>query len=277
VFRVIRTVLLALTLLAPRLAAQDSARVELIFLNVGQGDAVLVRGPESKVVLIDAGPRGGRVADQLAELGVDTIHLAVASHPHADHIGGMADVLRRFPVKAYLDSETPHTSQTYLRLMALVEQTRARDSSYYLRPTARTIHLGPVQVRVLPPPDAGRSINNRSVGLLLQFGEFRALFPGDAELAELAWFATLDLPQVTVLKASHHGSWNGVSEAWLDAIRPRVVVISVGAGNGYGHPHPEAVRYYERSATVYRTSIHGRITVRGARDGTYEVTPRHVP
>jgi competence protein ComEC len=116
------------------------------------------------------------------------------------------------------------------------------------------------------------------VGLLLEFGEFRAVFPGDAEVPELAHFAAMGLSPVTVLKASHHGSWNGVSAQWLETVRPRIVVISVGARNGYGHPDPRAVRYYEQSrAAVYRTSVHGRITVRGARDGTCEVTFSHVP
>jgi beta-lactamase superfamily II metal-dependent hydrolase len=135
-----------------------------------------------------------------------------------------------------------------------------------------------MRIRVLPPMGPAADHNNRSVGLLLEFGEFRAIFPGDAERPELAYFAGLGLPPVAVLKAAHHGSGNGVSPEWLAAIRPRVVVISVGARNGYGHPHPAAVRYYEGSgADVYRTSIHGRITIRGARDGTYEVTPGHVP
>jgi beta-lactamase superfamily II metal-dependent hydrolase len=273
-----RFILLALALLATRAVAQDSARVELIFLDVGQGDAVLVRGPQGKTALIDAGPRGAHVADQLAELGVDTIHLVVASHGHADHIGGLEAVLRRFPVRAYLDNELPHTTQTYRSLMAWVERTRARDSALYLRPTARTISLGELRFRVLPPPDWAPDHNDRSVGLLLEFGEFRALFPGDAEGAGLAHFVAQGLPRVTVLKASHHGARNGVSREWLQAVRPSVVVISVGVRNAYGHPDPWALDYYGGHETpVYRTDIHGRIVIRGARDGTHEVTTQHVP
>jgi competence protein ComEC len=274
-----RLVLVALALVcAGPSAAQDSARVELIFLDVGQGDAVLVRGPRGATALIDAGPRGARVAQQLVGLGVDSLNLAVASHGHADHIGGMVDVLRGFRVRAYLDNGTPHTTQTYRAVMAWVEQTRARDSAYYLRPVARTIGLGDVRIRVFPPPESATGQNDRSVGLLLEFGGFRAFFPGDAEVAELAHFVTQGIPRVTVLKASHHGSRNGVSPGWVNSTRPQVVVISVGARNGYGHPHPWALRYYgSHNTPVYRTDVHGRITIRGARDGTYEVTPRYVP
>jgi competence protein ComEC len=278
VFGLLRAILTALAVAVGVAAAQDSARVEVIFLDVGQGDAVVIRGPGARVALIDAGPRGSRVADALAELGVDTVHLAVASHPHADHIGGMAEVLGRFPVKAYLDNGIPHTTSTYLALLDLVTRLGQRDSVFYRKAEDRTFLLGDVRLRVLPPPESPYNLNDHSVGILLEFGEFRAVFPGDAEVAGLAHFVARGLPQVTVLKASHHGSRNGVSPGWLEAVRPRVVVISVGARNGYGHPHPEAVRYYERSrAAVYRTSTHGRITVRGARDGTYEVTVSHVP
>jgi len=276
--RLPRFILLALALLATRASAQDSARVELVFLDVGQGDAVLIRGPGGKVALIDAGRRRTQVADELARLGVDTIHLVVASHPHADHIGGMEDVLRRFPVRRYLDDASPHTTQTYRQLMALVTQLSQARDSFYLAPTLRTIGLGDVRLRVLPPPEAAGDLNDRSVGLLLEFGEFRALFPGDAEVAELAHFVGLGVPQVTVLKASHHGARNGVSPGWINSTRPRVVVISVGARNSFGHPDPWAVRYYGSHETpVYRTDIHGRIVIRGARDGTHEVTTQHAP
>ena len=273
-----RLILLALALLATRAAAQDSARVELIFLDVGQGDAVLVRGPGNKTALIDAGPRAAHVAQQLADLGVDTIDLVVASHPHADHIGGMQEVLARFPVRRYLDNATRHTTQTYLRLLARVNRLSDTRDSFYLKPLARTIGLGDVRIRVFPPPESAAGQNDRSVGLLLEFGEFRAFLPGDAEVVELGHFVASGVPPVTVLKASHHGARNGVSPGWINATRPEVVVISVGAWNGYGHPDPWAVRYYGSHETpVYQTDIHGRIVIRGARDGTHEVTTQHVP
>jgi competence protein ComEC len=276
--RLARFILPVLALLGSKAGAQDTARVELIFLDVGQGDAVLVRGPGGKAALIDAGPRAAQVARQLAELGVDTIDLAVASHPHADHIGGMLDVLARFPVRRYLDNATPHTTQTYRQLLDRVRQLSDTRDSFYLKPLARTIGLGEVRIRVFPPIDSAAGLNDRSVGLLLEFGEFRAFFPGDAEVAELGHFVALGVPQVTVLKASHHGARNGVSPGWIAATRPAVVVISVGARNTYGHPDPWAVRYYGSHETpVYRTDIHGRIVIRGARDGTHEVTTQHVP
>jgi beta-lactamase superfamily II metal-dependent hydrolase len=243
-----------------------SGRLELTFLDVGQGDAILIRSPEGKTALVDAGP--GDLTTELQRLGVDTIDLAVASHAHADHIGGMDEVIERFPVRYYLDNGMPHTTSTYRRLM---EQVRERDLTY-LRAEARALRLGSATIRVLPPDPDAEEQNDRSIALVVEFGSFRALLTGDSEIEALAHFVRIGVPQVTVLKAAHHGSRNGVTPAWLAATKPRVVVISCGRENPYGHPHAWALRYYEGSgAEVYRTDRDGTITVLADGEGTYEV------
>jgi beta-lactamase superfamily II metal-dependent hydrolase len=256
--------LAALLLAATPAAAQDSAQVELVFLDVGQGDAVLVRSPEGRTVLIDAGPRD--VVPQLKALGLTTIDVIIASHPHADHIGGMQRVLRAFPVRYYLDDGATHTTQTYKNLMQRLE----RSNVTYLQATDRTINVGSVTIRILPPPATG-SLDNRSVGVVIAFGEFRAILTGDAEQPELDYFSSLGVPDVTVLKAAHHGSDNGVTSDWLLATRPEVVVISAGANNSFGHPHAWALNLYQNAATVYTTAVHGTVTILGARDGSFHV------
>jgi competence protein ComEC len=264
--------LLALALVAGAARAQDSTRVRILFLDVGQGDAALIISPEGKTALIDAGPADADVAHRLAALGIDTLDLVVASHAHADHIGGMESVLRTFPVRAYLDNGTPHTTATYRRLAHAIGSLNVM----YLAPIARTIELGSVPLRVLPPSPQATTQNNRSVGILLEFGEFRALFAGDAEINELSYFLTLDVPHVTVLKAAHHGAWNGVSQDWIERTRPDVVIVSVGADNMYGHPAPRALSYYSAlGARICRTDQDGTIVIRGGRDGSYEVETTH--
>lgn len=265
------TVLLLWTCSASGGGPRDS--VELIFLDVGQGDAVVIRAPEGKVALVDAGPDADIVA-LLQQHGIDTIDLAVSSHPHTDHIGGMAAVLASMPVRYYMDNGVPHTTATYLGLIRTL-----RDSDViYLEATQRTIELGSVKLKVLPPPsEPTDNLNNQSVGLVVEFGEFRALLTGDSEVAELNHFLALGVPNVTVLKAAHHGSRNGVTPAWLSATKPVVVVISCGAGNQYGHPHPWALRYYQAVAKeIYRTDLDGEVTIGGFGDGRYVVaTARH--
>lgn len=244
--------------------------VQVIFLDVGQGDATVIRSPEGDVALVDAG-REVNVTGLLRRHGVEAIDIAIASHADADHISGMEGVLRSFPVWYYMDNGVPHNTSTYVNLM----RTLLSSNVTYLRAVARTIELGSVTLRVLEPPPwiGGGEQNDSSVGLVVEYGEFRALLTGDSEIGQLNHFLQIGVPDVTVLKAAHHGSRDAVSPAWLSATKPEVVVISCGLDNQYGHPDPWALRYYESVASaVYRTDWDGEVTIRGHADGTYEVT-----
>jgi beta-lactamase superfamily II metal-dependent hydrolase len=269
-----RALALALLLGAAWSAPCASQQLELRFFDVGQADAALVTSPEGRTMLVDAGRGGRTITGYLAELRLDTLDLVVISHNHEDHAGGVADVLRRFTVRNYMDNGAP-TTRT-LRIYETLQALGVR----YLSPTARSISLGSVSVRVIPPPDerlpladTEREQNNRSVGLLVEYGGFRALFTGDSQAEELGfWLATDSLPSVTVVKVAHHGSHNGTTEPWIAATRPRVAVISVGR-NGYGHPSATVVAAWcGAGATVVRTDYAGTIVVRA--DSTGEFTVR---
>jgi len=248
-------------------------QLELRFLNVGQADAVLIR-ESGRTALVDAG--SSAVLGYLRALRIDTIDLVVASHNHADHIGGMTAVLGGTVVRYYLDNGVPHTTATYQRTIQAVSTSGAQ----YLRPTARTITLGSARIRILPPPTSGDQ-NNSSVGLLVQHGDFRALLTGDSELPELQyWLSNDSVPRVHVVKVAHHGSWNGTSAAWVEATRPQVAVISVGTGNSYGHPSPGVIQQWEGvGARVHRTdlddasSVYWRLT-RAASRAAYAAAKR---
>ena len=247
---------------------EPGASVEITFLDVGQADAVLIRDSSGRTALIDA----GRAAPlpRLRERGVEAIDLLVATHPHADHIGGMEDLIEALPVRFYMDNGDPHTTATYARLMdALVR----RPSITYLEATPRSVGLGETRIEVLPLPAAGSTdLNDRSVGLVVRLGSFLALLTGDSETGELEHFLRAGVADdVALLKAPHHGSSNGVTAEFLEATRPEVVVVSVGE-NAYGHPSPVAMAAYGRVArSVYRTDVHGDVTVVGYADGSFEV------
>ncbi len=261
------TVLQLLLTLTLRIASAQDARLILHFIDVGQGDAIVIRSPEGRTGLVDAGP--GSIVPLLHALGLDTIDLAVATHAHQDHIGGMADVVDRFPVRRYMDNGMPHTTSTYLGVM----ETLLRSDVRYLDATDRTIELGGVTLRILPPPPTAESQNIASVGLIVEFGQFRALLTGDAEWETIQHWLASGVPTVTVLKAAHHGARNGVTPAWLAVTKPRIVVISVGANNPFGHPDPWALRYYATAGReIYRTDLHGTVTVTGYPNGRYVVT-----
>src|SRR5437762_726681 len=148
-FRTIRIALAAVLLALPLRAQQ----LELRFLDVGQGDAIVIR-EGGKTALVDAG-RSSRITAQLEQLGIDAIDLLVATHNHADHIGGMAAVLGSSGVRYYLDNGVPHTTATYHRTIEAV----ATSGAQYLRASDRTITLGSAQLRVLSPPPS-RDQNN---------------------------------------------------------------------------------------------------------------------
>lgn len=265
-----RSILLAavLVLCGADWHSAQTGSIEVIFLDVGQGDAIVVRSPAGKVALIDSGNDPG-IVHLLRRHGIDSIDIVIASHPHADHIGGMPAVLAGFPVRFYMDNGVPHTTATYRNVLWAVRNSDVT----YLAATARTIELGSVDIHVLPPMPEGDKLNNQSIGLLVEYGEFKALFTGDSEIPELNYFMSLDVSDVTLLKAAHHGSRDAVSPAWLSRTKPEVVVISVGGGNPYGHPHDWAMRYYRAACdAIYRTDLHGDVTIQGNVDGTFVVT-----
>jgi competence protein ComEC len=271
-----RAALLAAALcLGSELGAQE---LELSFIDVGQADAALLVTPEGRTMLVDAGRNARNVLALLRQRGVDTLDLVVVSHIHEDHMGGIPALLAAVPVRNFMDNGTPR-ARTAGRYLNAVVASGAR----YLEAAARNISLGSVRVRVLPPPDERLRLrdndqNNRSVGLLIEYGEFRALLTGDSETPLLSyWLAHDSIPPVTLVKAAHHGSDNGTTPEWVARTAPRIVTISVGR-NGYGHPGAGAVSAWcQAEATVLRTDRNGTITVRADSSGAFTVTASRSP
>jgi len=256
----------------PANATNRQPVLELRFLDVGQGDAILIRHA-GKTVLVDAGETDGIVAI-LRALGVDTIDLAVASHNHDDHIGGLDAVLQAFPVRFYLDNGHPANTRIQRRVLELVRDRGVtyRDAGAL---TDSVIALGDAALRVIPSPVTGSRVNpnDESVALVLERAGFRALLTGDSERRELgALLRGARIPDVDVLKAPHHGSRTGVIPSWLARTRPEVVAISVGTGNTYGLPDEDALAAYgEGGRAVLRTDLDGDIVVTVDSRGCYEV------
>ena len=255
--------------LTPAIATSPPDTVlRVTFLDVGQGDAVLLQAPGGQTALIDAGRED--IVPLLRELGVGQIDLMVATHPHADHIGGMRGVIESIPVRFFMDNGEPHTTATYRGLIAALE---ARPEITYLEATPRTISLGSATLEVLPLlPRGTAEHNDRSITIVLRFGDFTALLSGDSEVRQLTHLVGLGVvPELTLLKAPHHGSDNGFTWDFLRVARPRVVVISVGR-NSYGHPRQAALDAYAATAgETWRTDRDGHLEVRGYEDGTFAV------
>ena len=269
------TICVALSLLLVLLVSCENSpeRLTLTFIDVGQGDAVLIRSPTGQNVLYDGGRPAEEVLGYLQAVGVTTLDLVIASHADADHIGGLEAVVRAYQPKLFLDNGLTHDTQTYRGLLRAVRDA----GSQVVPPTARRIGLGDAALQIIPPPDdAGLSSNDHSVGVIVSYGKFRAALTGDAEGPEVRWW--LDnvpelLEPVAVYKAAHHGSPNGDSEESMATFKPKTVVISVGKDNAYGHPSEEALALYKGvGAEVYRTDQSGTVQVAAAQNGSYQVS-----
>ena len=245
--------------------------IRITFLDVGQGDGILIRSPEGKTALVDAGP-SSPVGD-LRALDVTQIDLLVATHPHADHVGGMAHVIDSIPVSFYMDNGQPYTTATY---QTLTQALQRKTNITHLTAETRTISLGSADIDVLAmPPSSSNTINpnNRSVGLVIKYGSFITFLSGDSEIEELSFWVQQDVvPDVAILKAPHHGANDGFTSEFLLDAKPEVVVIQVGS-NTYGHPGAAALQAYTATADrILRNDQDGQVTVHGFEDGSYEIT-----
>ncbi len=241
-----------------------AAEVLVDFLDVGQGDSILVRGAD-RAVLIDAGEHPDDVTAQLAKMGVGRIDLVVMTHAHADHIGGLPAVLRQHEVRLFLDSGEVHTTSLYGEVMDLVD---SKGIAYRVAHKGLTLRLGDEAVfHVLYPEKkhlkgTRSDLNANSVVLLLEHEQVRFLFAGDAE-AETEWAVTAQDPgPVDVLKVAHHGSAHSSTNGFLRELSPDVAVISAGRSNRFGHPATKAlIRLEAAGAQIYRTDKHGGVRV----------------
>ena len=276
--RAFRAPLLACLLLLAALGLQPvhgQETLRIYFLDVGQGDAVLLEAPDGRHVLYDGGERGDSLLVLLEAAGVEELALVVASHPHADHIGGLDQAINHFRPPFILDSGLSHTTLTYGRYLEAIERAGTR----LLEAEARTLSIGDVDLHILPPP--GRpdwGLNDNSVGLRIEFDEFSTFLGGDAEGAQWEWWVqeySHLLAPVQVMKASHHGSRNGDTEEGVGALAPKVVVVGVGGSNTYGHPHQAALEIYDAvGARVLRTDQDGTVLVEARPDGRFRIRTR---
>jgi competence protein ComEC len=307
--RMIVPVLLATALLAwqalPGLQnLRDARTLELLVLDVGQGDGILVRTPAHRWLMVDAGPAGaGRDAGTrvmvpaLMRRGVAGLEAAVVTHPDLDHLGGLSSVLRALPVHRVLAGgravgrapfrEALHTA----RELGVPWVAVGRGDSITVDGVHfRVLHPPPPEPassRELPVPVAGRphagdlpdpsDPNDLSVVLLVQYGQFSALLTGDAPISveeELVGLYPDLLRDLEVLKVGHHGSRTSTSRALLAASTPELAVVSSGRGNRFGHPHPGVLGRLSRSGVpVWRTDRRGGLRVRASSNGDFQAVP----
>ena len=248
-------------------AAVPDDELHISFLNIGQGDAILIQRGNQQV-LIDGGPSPQALIMELGErmpFWDRTIELVILTHPHSDHLTGLVEVLERYQVEQVLYADVDDSSPLYQEWLELIEEN---DIEYTLAQAGQQIDLGDgVIIEVLHPPEpllagTGSDINNNSVVLRLSLGQVSFLLAADIE--QEAEFELIALPanlNSTVLKVAHSGSYTSTTAEFLAAANPQVAVISVGE-NPFGHPSGEVLARLEDelgAENVYLTSEQGTI------------------
>ena len=237
------------------------------FIDVGQGDATLIETPSKKVVLIDGGiqKEGKKVANYIRSLGYDALDQVIATHPHADHIGGLQTIVEEFPIKEWIDSGKPHTSQTYLRLLRTIDE---KDIPFRIAQTGDQWSFDDgMTFKVLYANPNAKTINDASIVVQATYGDIQTLLTGDAERpAEQQLVEQYGTHlRSDILKAGHHGSQTSSIEPFIRLVQPKVAILSYGKDNKYGHPHREVVERFERYGTkLYHTAIHGTIRLQAS-------------
>ena len=245
------------------------------FVDVGQGDGTIVEFPDGKTLVIDAGKGSDTGAAMNAAISADgrsQIDWLVATHPDADHIGGIPAVISANAVNSVWAPDCNHDTETFTRFLQSVAD---KGLSIDAAARGKTIATGDAYSIEILWPDAGASFddtNDYSVVIKVTYGKTTFLFTGDATTEDLL---KADCGDIDVLKVAHHGSDTGTSGALLTALTPKIAVISYGLDNSYGHPTQAVLDALSASgATVYGTGAQGTITVTS--DGVdVSATPAH--
>ena len=266
------------------LALRGWGTLEIIVIDVGQGDAIALRSPRGRWMLVDAGPPGRGVTPDAAPdpgahpavralraRGVGALEALVLTHPDLDHIGGATAVMESFEIRTIFDPALPAGKAEFLDILALAT---AQGVPWIAARAGGSLAFDGVTVEVVHPSDAideGMESNEASVVLLVRWGTFEALLTGDAyKPAERALAPALG--DIEVLKVGHHGSDTSTDSLLLALARPDVALIPVGRHNRYGHPHPDVLGRIERAGVpIHRTDLEGTISVIVRPDGSFQV------
>ena len=261
----------------------ENFSARLAFLDVGQGDATVIETAKGQTILVDGGGnvrydknetwRRRKNSFQVGEdvivpylksRGIRKIDLLIITHGDMDHINGLRDVIRRFPVaKAVRNARFPANEEE----RKIITELTGQNVPIYVAPTGRTweieagIRFSFLHPDFMKPENTGESDNEDSVVCLLSVGDTQVLFPGDiGTTTEKYLLKRRSWPEVDILKVAHHGSKSSTHETWLDVLRPEHAVISAGRFNSYGHPAPEVIsRLEKRGISIWRTDQHGAV------------------
>ena len=260
--RLLLALFLSLTAALPVHAGSGNSSLHIYFLDVGQGDAMLLNQPGSCTALIDAGPliNGHRITHALQALGIDALDVVIITHPHLDHFGGLFDIYPRFSIKQFYDNGVTNPVRDYFSDY----QTIRENLPYRTVAAGDRIGCGDISFEVLSPRktiEPGQSLNESSLALMISYSSFRLLQMGD--LSGAAESSLLDDTQelnADVIKIGHHGAADATSDRLLDRVQPQLALISTSENNWIQAPSPKLIdTLKKRGIDCRRTDQHGTI------------------
>ncbi|MBZ0320254.1 MAG: MBL fold metallo-hydrolase [Anaerolineae bacterium] len=231
------------------------------FIDVDQGDSILIIAPDGATALIDGGYDNGMALAYLQQQGITHIDVMIATHPHADHIGGLVQVMQAMSVGEIWTNGAIHTTSIF---ESFIDTIADQKIPYHEAEVGTTVQAGDLELKALYSKPNAADLNDTSLVLHLSYGTISFLFTGDAEYAaEMEMLQTVaDQLPAQILKVGHHGSYTSSSPAFLTAVQPEVAIYSAGRNNDYGHPHQETItNLINAGATIYGTDVHGTVVV----------------
>lgn len=243
----------------------DKADFVSHYIDVGQGDSEFLELPNGQTMLIDASTKdqSDTIIEYIESKGYSSIDYVVATHPHADHIGGMAAVIEHFDIGTIYMPNAETSTKTFENLLETIQDKGLKIKT--AKVGLSVLDTADLDIEMLAPVQNSYSnLNNYSAVVKVTYKDTTFLYMGDAE-TDVEEEITADV-SADVIKVGHHGSDTSSSQGFVERVSPKYAIMEVGANNSYGHPKSEIVERWENSgATVYRTDLNGNIIV--ASDG----------
>ena len=240
----------------------ESNKMIVHYIDVGQGDSILIQ-VNNKNLLIDAGPKSDKkkLLNYLSTLNLDKLDYVIATHPHEDHIGNMAEVINDYNVLAFYAPKVQSTTKTFEQMVESLKSKNLKIN--VIKKGTDSINLGEnTKVTVFSPTkDSYENLNNYSPVIKIEYGKTSFLFTGDAEKdVEKEILATNEDISADILKIGHHGSSTSTTKDFLLKVNPSIAVISVGQDNTFNHPNDGTInRLNDNKVTIYRTDKNGTV------------------
>ncbi|RKQ31385.1 ComEC/Rec2 family competence protein [Oceanobacillus halophilus] len=257
--------------------AEPKPDMDVHFIDVGQGDSILIETPSGKTILIDGGPpeAGDKVVNYLKDKEIREIDLLIATHPDFDHIGGLVKVMKSIEVKQILDTGKVHLTRSFAKY---VSEIRKQKIPTKIAKKNQRIRIDrELRIKVLNSQNDNNSNNESSIVLKISYDDIDFLLMGDVKMEqERSLMEKYDI-SADIIKVAHHGSDTSTSLAFLEYVKPQIAILTYRVGNDYGHPVERVIENLERiDANIYSTAAYGDVVIK-TNGYDYFVFPKRSP